>query len=266
MLCAAPALSDDPAPCAAEPCRVDGGSYFIDLPRGWDRRTPLPALLFFHGHNSSGASTLRSRSIRAAFRDRGYMIIAPNGDRFPGRDSRFWPARPNDRFRDDLAFIDRVLADLAARFPFDPSRTLVAGFSAGGSMAWMLGCYRGDRFGAFVSLAGALRRPLPDAERCPGGAFRMLHLHGFKDTQVPLEGRTIRDWHQGDVFESLALLRATNACPSKPSRITVADGYRCRSWDNCGSRKDIRLCLHDGGHGVPPGWAETARRWFEGGG
>ena len=129
-------------------------------------------------------------------------------------------------------------------------------------MAAMLACYEGRRFAGFVSISGALRRPVP-GDGCPGGPVRMLHFHGYTDGQVPLEGRAIGDWHQGDVFETLDLLRQAGGCASSPTAITVGDLYWCRDWSGCGRGGEIRFCLHPDGHRMPGGWADMARDWLE---
>ena len=259
-----PALAND-RPCAVDnPCEVDGGDYLLGFPEDWDNRSPLPAIVYFHGHNSSARSVVNSAGLRDAFRARGYLVIAPNGAPLPGRTTRAWPARPQSgNRRDDIAFTLRVLDDVAKRLPLAGEKLFAAGFSAGGSMAWMLACYAPDRFAGFVSISGALRRPIPDAA-CPGGPARMLHIHGFADRQVPLEGRGIRDWHQGDVFESLNLLRTTNQCRSNPHEIVAQGTYRCRIWNRC-TTGEVQFCMHDGGHMIPKGWAHRARDWLENG-
>ena len=251
------------APCGRDDaCQIEGGSYHLLLPEGWETAGSLPAVVFFHGHNSSGRSVFRAGSLKSEFVEKGYAVIAPNGDRQPGRNTRFWPARPNDAgYRDDVAFTLRVLDDAETRVPLDTSRLYVTGFSAGGSMAWMMACYAGGRFDGVVSVAGALRRPVPQAN-CPGQPVRALQIHGFTDNQVPLEGRTIRDWHQGDVYETLGIFRQTNGCRSNPDTITADQPFRCRIWNSC-SGQPVKLCLHDGGHGLPKGWATIAREWFE---
>ena len=263
LITLSPLSAASSASCEGEtPCEIEAGSYHLALPKAWDGKTALPAVVFFHGHRSSGRSAMKG-SVRAVFGRAGYAIIAPNGPIRPGADYRYWPGRPMaGEARDDVAFTMAVVEDAGRRIPLDRDRILVSGFSAGGSMAWMVACYRGDVFAGYVSVAGALRRPAPD-DRCPGGPARMLHIHGFADSQVPLEGRGIRDWHQGDVFESLSLLRRTNGCASKPDAIELGAPFWCRAWDQCSSGAEIRFCLHDGGHGLPKGWAETARAWFE---
>lgn len=258
-----PALAQ--SPCNADaPCAIEGGEYYLSFPAGWDGETPLKALLFYHGHRSSGLSVINSGGMRSAFSDHGWLLIAPNG---AARDDgvRAWPARPlppDDGRRDDVAFTLAVVEDVARRVPLDRDRLFVGGFSAGGSMAYMVACYAGQGFTGFVSVAGALRRPVPDGP-CPAGPVRMLHIHGYSDTQVPLEGRGLGDWHQGDAFESLAILRATDQCRSNPTAIDLGEQFWCRSWDECGSDASIRFCLHDGGHGLPRGWSDMARDWME---
>ena len=261
------ALAQTEPPCGAEtPCEIENGGYHLLFPPEWDGETPLPAVIYFHGHRSSGASVFRGGSMQTVFADAGYLVIAPNGQPLANSRGYRWPARPPEgQARDDVAFTLDVLADASRQVPqIDNDKIYVTGFSAGGSMAWMMACYAGQEFAGFTSVAGALRRPAPQ-EVCPAGPIRVLQIHGFSDTQVPLEGRGIGDWHQGDVFETLSLARRTNSCRSNPDEISIGTPFSCRTWgESCGSEA-LALCLHDGGHGLPKGWAEQARDWFEGG-
>lgn len=261
LLAASPLFATE-RPCAREaPCQVEAGEYYLSYPNDWDGETPLPAIIFYHGHNSSGLSPLRSRGLRESFVNRGYLLISPNGAARPNG-VRAWPARPgHGGGRDDVAFSLAVLDDVNAKAPLDRDRIIVSGFSAGGSMAWMMGCYAGDRFAAIISVAGALREPHPDG-LCPKPGPRALQVHGFTDRQVPFEGRGIRDWHQGDVHQTLSLFRRSNRCRSNPDEITVSDKWRTRHWRSC-QTGDLAYAEHDGGHGLPRGWTNLAVHWFE---
>ncbi len=258
-----PSLAMAQAPCGRDAaCEIEGGSYHMMAPPDWDGATPLPALVFFHGHNSRGATVFRSGGLKADFVEQGYLLIAPNGQVVSPSGTRAWPARPGYDGRDDVAFTLAVLEDAGTKMPIDMDRVYASGFSAGGSMAWMMGCYAAENFGAVVSVSGALRRPIPEAA-CPGGPFNLLQVHGFADGQVPFEGRAIRDWHQGDLFEALGLLRKTNACRSNPDEITIGEQFRCREWSASCEDGAITFCEHDGGHGLPRGWTAMAREWIE---
>lgn len=245
--------------CGPEaPCEIANGSYhMIAEPNATD---PAPALVFFHGHNASG-EMIFGGGIEATFADHGYVVIAPNGTPITGRSTYRWAGR-NGGPRDDVAFTLDVVADAATRTPIDPERIYVAGFSAGGSMAWLMACKAAEKFAGFASIAGALRQP-NDVTDCPSAPVRFLQIHGFSDNTVPFEGRALGDWHQGSIWDSLSLARTANACRSHPDRITVATPYRCRTWDDSCGAGAIRICAHDGGHGLPAGWTQLARDWFE---
>ena len=77
-------------------CEIEDGDFYIALPPEWDGHTPLPALLFFHGHRSSGGNVIKNKGMLRVFHERGYAVIAPNGPRFrasDGKEVRGWPGR-----------------------------------------------------------------------------------------------------------------------------------------------------------------------------
>lgn len=258
-------------PSCPDGCVLEGsiaGSYHMAVPDGWKadpKAKDQKVLVFFHGHGGSGAGVLRNKGLVSTFTKAGYVVIAPDGVLFPGRNLRGWPARPRENpIRDDVAFTEAMLEDAANRLGTAGFDLLVSGFSSGGSMAWHFGCYSSVKPGAIVPIAGGLRRPIPEA-KCPAGPRRLMHIHGFVDNQVPLEGRGIRDWHQGDVYQGLDRLRASNLCSSKPDALSTEGTFWCRDWSSCDSGVPIRFCLHKGGHSLPKGWAAGAIDWHQGG-
>lgn len=250
-----PALSQNCGP--EHPCEIEGGSYHLRLPAG---EGPHPVLIWYHGHRGNGASIHRSGGLQRDFLEQGYALLAPNGFR-SGDGPRSYPARDGSP-RDDIAFTFAVLADAQKRAALDESRLFVGGFSAGGSMAWLLACEAGDRLAGMVSVAGALRRP--NTTDCGGlSGLPVMQVHGFADGQVPFEGRAIRDWHQGSVWDALERARAANGCRSNPDAIMINDDFRTRTWDASCSGAAVRLDVHDGGHGLPRGWTARARAFLE---
>lgn len=251
------------APCGPDaPCEIEGGSYHVVLPDGWDGTSRLPSLIFFHGHRGRGDQIFRSGGLNGSFADEGFMLIAPNGAIREGTNYRSYPARVGSP-RDDVAFTLAVLDDLATRVPMDTDRVYASGFSAGGSMAWLLACEAGERLAGLVSVAGALRRPNPTD--CTGlTGLPVMQVHGFGDGQVPFEGRGIRDWHQGSVWDSLSYARRANGCRSNPDEISIDDRFRIREWSASCEGAPVRLVVHDGGHGLPRGWTDLAREFLEG--
>lgn len=239
------------------PCEIEGGSYHLRLPEG---DGPHPVLIWYHGHRGNGASIHRSGGLQRDFLDHGYALLAPNGFQ-SGNGARSYPARDGAP-RDDVAFTFAALEDASGRASLDLARIYAGGFSAGGSMAWLLACKAGGSLSGMVSVAGALRRP--NSTDCAGLAgLPILQIHGFGDGQVPMEGRRIRNWHQGSVWEAMDRARDANGCRSNPDEIEFDEGFRSRRWDRSCSKAAVRLDLHDGGHGLPQGWTARARSFLE---
>ena len=245
------------------PCETATGSYHIALPEG---PGPYPVLVFLHGHGGRGGPMVAGETAREATA-RGYAYIAPNGLVRPGRDRPSWNFHPDfPGQRDEAAFLHEVMQDAAARFDVDPKRSLLAGFSIGGSLASYIACATPEAFSAYAPVSGSFWRPHPTV--C-AGPVRLLHTHGWRDEVVPLEGRVIRqvagrDFAQGDVFHAMSLWRAANGCEAhRADWFETADGFMRRAWTRCAPGTALQFALFDGGHGVPKGWSTLALDWFE---
>lgn len=240
------------------PCEIDGGSYHLRIPPG---EGPHPVLIWYHGHRGNGATIHRGGGLQNDFFESGYVLLAPNGYQ-NDQGVRSYPARDGAP-RDDVAFTFVALAAAGERANLDLSRVYAAGFSAGGSMAWLLACEAGEDLAGMVSVAGALRRP--NTTDCAGlEGLPIMQVHGFADGQVPFEGRQIRDWHQGSLWDALDQAREANGCRSNPDEITLDETFRTRLWDASCTGAPVRLDIHDGGHGLPQGWTMRARDFLEG--
>lgn len=237
-------------------CPVDGGSYRIRMPAA-PKAGPggLPAILFFHGWQSTPADALADADLAAVGQRLGVAVVAPEGR---GKTWSYPGWRGNQR--DELAFVDAVLRDAAQRFGLDQRRLLATGFSQGGSMVWWLACAAPARFAVFAPVAGAFWEPLP--QKCAGPTPTLLHLHGTADTTVPMAGRWIgRQFKQGDVRQSFTVLGGQCA-PLKPEK-SLGDGVlACERAGPCGASRELELCLHRGGHEFSPAWVERA--WLQG--
>ncbi len=232
------------------------GHYLVRTPKAWDGRSTLPAVVFLHGHMGSAADIMADTALAAELDGLGVLFVAPDGI---GRSWSFQGKLTGPR--DDIEFLEGVAEDVARRYPVDRDRLVASGFSVGGSMVWYLACQGRGRFAAYAPVAGAFW--VPEPQNCPAGPQNLRHVHGTADAVVPLTGRRVGSgFVQGDLSRSIATWRRVNGC-SLPPVETTSGGLVCQTWNasDCASRRDLQVCLHDGGHVVPSGWIASAMDW-----
>lgn len=246
-------------------CAVEGGDYLVRPPKSWDGRAPLPVVVFLHGYAGSADGIMQDEPLGQLMSDAGVMLVAPQGLAPPGGERGWSLPVFTDRERDDIAFIGRVVDDLARRYPLDRSRLLGSGFSLGASMIWYVACRSPGTFAAYAPVAGAFW--VPEPETC-AGPVSLRHVHGTADRTVPMTGRTIQTRSgpitQGDVLKSAGVMRATDGCRPEPAETTKRDGLTCRTWarSDCASGREFVLCLHAGEHEIDARWVGDAVAWL----
>lgn len=250
LLASPPARACGPA----TDCVVGDRSYRIRLPDLPPDGGRIGAILLAHGHRDTAANLMAQADLGTAVAGLGVALIAPQsagpGWALPGSPAGAVPAI------DEMAAIERVMADALARFPIDPRRVMASGFSAGGMLVWNLACQRAGLFAGFAPISGTFWEPVPAA--CPTGPATVLHVHGLDDPVVPLAGRRIREAKQGDVTEVLARYAAFGGFGrAEPA---AAPGLDCTRRRNAAGRV-LELCLHPGGHELRP--QDLVRAWRE---
>ncbi len=244
ILALAALLAGAAAACGPDtPCRIEDRHYFVRMPAGHDGRAKVGAIIYAHGYRDTARAVMRNRWFERLGNSMGVAFIAPksSGDDWslPGSPSRMRGAPAID----ELAFFDRLLADVTGRFAIDAQRIMVTGFSAGGMMVWTLACHRSDRFAAFIPIAGTFWRPVP--EQCSSPPTSIMHLHGDSDPTVPLQGRPIGRAHQGEVMQVIDMY-------ARYGGFGAANALR-RGDLRCQQRRNpaghiLELCLFSGGH------------------
>lgn len=223
-------------------CQIGDRSYRIFLPVGHDGITPIPAVVFAHGYRGNAAGIMGNESLIALASELGFALVAAQAAG-PEWNIPNIPSVDALSGIDELDYFDALSADLAARFSLDPARIVVSGFSSGAMMVWHLACYRGDFYLGFVPMSGTLWEPLPAT--CPTVPDNLIHYHGREDPIVPLGGRQIKDAHQGDVMQAIALIARLSDYVAVPPENSV--GAECaRQID--GKHRLLELCLFTGKH------------------
>jgi len=164
--------------------------YGLEVPPGYDGRQPIPLVVLLHGYTSNGATQAAYFGLTAEADKEGFLLATPNGTR-DRLGNRFWNATDAccDFFHtgvDDVAYLDAMIDEIAAKYPVDPARLFVVGHSNGAFMAHRYACDRASRVAAIVTLAGMTWK---DQSRCGAGSpVSVLHVHGRNDTTINYQG------------------------------------------------------------------------------
>ena len=87
---------------------------------------------------------------------------------------------------DDVGFLRKLVALVAAEFTVDDERFYIAGFSNGAMMAQRMGCEAPELFAAAGLVGGRVE---PGFECTPGMPLPLLQINGGEDEVVPIDGR-----------------------------------------------------------------------------
>ena len=220
-------------------CDIPLGTYRIVMPEGVNG--PVGAVVFAHGYRGSAAGAMKNGGLIRMATDRGLAFIALDA---LGGDWAL-PNAPGDSVqeRDEMAYLDAVIADANARFGVDASRSIITGFSAGGMFVWNAICDRGDAYGGYIPYSGTFWQGPPNS--CAASAANIVHVHGDADTTVPLEGRAIGETRQGSVPDTLAMYRADKGF-SGDMAFETGDMRCARSVTSDG--KHLDFCMFSGEH------------------
>lgn len=156
---------------------IDVEDYFLYLPPGMERgEEEWPLVLWLHGRSLRGRDlSLLKRYGPPALIARGrqlpFVVVAPQ--------------LPPDGSWYDLAPVADLLDDVLARYPIDPERVYLLGFSMGGGGAYRMAFDYGDRFAAMIAIAGHTPEATPEHVLAVR-RFPFLAIHGDRDFRVPL--------------------------------------------------------------------------------
>jgi polyhydroxybutyrate depolymerase len=232
-------------------------SYLVHVPNRAGPQSPLPVVLMLHGGGGSAEGAMWETGWAHKADGAGFLAVFPNAlARDPKRRSSFsrnpqlWNDGserfyPDQKAVDDVGFINALLNDLAARFPVDPKRVFVTGFSNGASMSFLVGAQLSPRIAAIAPVAGALwqdsvalQQPVP-----------MCYITGTEDPLNIIEGGVpklatgasdnVRAKPKPPVRDSIVKWAKALGCPTTPASKTSANGISTEAY--CSARNDAAV-------------------------
>lgn len=175
--------------------------YQLYRPPGVKRTERLPLMVMLHGClQDAAALAASSRMNRLAARKR-FLVLYPEQEKLSNTHACWnWYETRSGRAQREARSINAVIDQLCLQQPIDPQRIVVAGLSAGASMAALLALAYPERFKALAMHSGvasglanstatavmAMRGRRQDAAPLPGGIKlpALLVIQGSKDRVV----------------------------------------------------------------------------------
>ncbi|KAI1173979.1 carbohydrate esterase family 1 protein [Nemania sp. FL0916] len=168
-------------------------TYSVHLPTGYDKATPYPAVIGFHGSSSIGLFfEVDTRLSESRFSANKIMV-------YPDGVGGAWAGANYSEISvpEDLQFVNDLLAELKSEYCLDDARIYATGISNGGGFVNTIACNAvGGEFAAFAPASGAYYTDDSGAfaENCKPARspLPVLAIHGGSDTTVPYAGDATR--------------------------------------------------------------------------
>ncbi|HEX6900158.1 MAG TPA: alpha/beta hydrolase-fold protein [Thermoanaerobaculia bacterium] len=167
--------------------------YTAHVPAG---EGPFPAIIALHGWGASAHDLL---GLAPILHEGRAVVLCPQGQvavPFGGGQYGYgwFPLRPGgptdvEAFRSAAEALRHFVDMALGRYPIDPQRIVIAGFSQGGMMAYDLGLREPSRFAGVAALSSWFPPPLAeDLPKLPEHEdFPVLILHGTRDDRIEVE-------------------------------------------------------------------------------
>lgn len=197
-------------------------TYLVHIPESYDSEKPTPVVLALHGWTMNGPMMARFCGMNTKSDEAGFIVVYPSGT---GRKPLlFWNAGGDwegmGRQSDDVAFIGKLLDELATQVNMNVKRVYACGMSNGGMMCYRLAAEMSDRIAAIAPVAGTIA-----IEECaPKRPVPVIHFHGTQDTMVPFEtaeGKVRASLRGTTVDDSIQTWIRLNGCDANSKAIDV---------------------------------------------
>jgi polyhydroxybutyrate depolymerase len=247
-------------------------NYLIHIPPGYDRRKPLPLVIVIHGAFDTAKGIEEASGFSALADRKGFLVMYPNGIGIMGL-LQHWNAghccgkAAEDKI-DDVGYLNACIDSASKRLSIDSDRIFMVGFSNGGMLTYRFCAESGNRLAGAAVLAGAIGSRLgddPPMWTVPGttSPMPMLIMHGLEDKHVPFKGGSLKPAdpprYYDSVDDAVAYWHRQNGCRSDKDKFKIINAWvRLQQWEDCSSRRPVRLYTIGNWAHVWPGGSEIA--------
>ncbi len=248
----------------------DSREYLLHLPPGLGSQGPAALVVALHPLGGWSHQFARVSQWTTLADQEGFAVVFPDGQGPLRHVGQGWNAvhccgYGFERNVDDVAFLDALLDELLASFPFDPAQVYVVGHSNGAMMAYTYAALRPERLAAIGAVAGAIASgPSLDqmvSTPAASGPVSVAIVHGTRDGVVPFDGGGNGDrggWRFAPVDDAVSFWLAANGA-ERPGDVRALGGGTTQT-TFAGSGGTVQLTAVAGGrHGWPGGLGNPLR-------
>lgn len=260
------------APAPALPGRfIDGSftndagtrSYKIYIPSSYDSARQVPLLVMLHGCTQDPDDFASGTQMNALAEESGNIVVYPaqSQQANPSRCWNWFKAMDQQREMGEPSIIAGITRRVCDEFAVDRKRIYVAGLSAGGAMAAIMGNLYPDLYaavGVHSGLPFAAAHDLPSAlaamhgsfgkTRPAGSTLPVIVFHGDRDTTVhPANGDALMAQRAGMPHDAIII---------EPGRVPDGHAYTRTVHQRDGVPAAEQWLIHGAGHAWSGGSAQ----------
>jgi polyhydroxybutyrate depolymerase len=234
-------------------------TFLVHIPKSYDPKKPTPVVLALHGAAMNGPMMVWFSGLNKTADESGFIVVYPSGTGtgpFLTWNAGGFRGKMAEGRADDVAFIAKLLDDLATVVNVDAKRVYACGMSNGAMMCYRLAAELSDRIAAIAPVAGTIAID----ESKPTRPVPVIHFHGTKDTFVPFEapkGNASAFMRLKGVEDSIQTWVKLNSCDDKAKADVLSkDGddmkvTRATYSNGKDGSEVVLITITDGGHTWP---------------
>jgi polyhydroxybutyrate depolymerase len=240
-------VADAPQPAVAQRRLTIAGldrTYRLYTPPDTELGGPVPLVLALHGSGNTAESLVDSSEFDEAADAGGFIVAYPQAVGISWHAGFCCTTGRGDPGA-DVRFLDELITDVASVRRIDEKRVYAVGVSAGGMMAYRLGCDLPGRFAGVGAIAASMA--LEDCR--PSRSVSVIAIHGTADSEVPYAGGRIIGGATRPAPPAIEVAErwaSMNGCPG-----ARADDVRglvsVAAWAGCAEGTKVRLVTVEGG-------------------
>lgn len=205
-------------------------------------------LIVLHGTSMTPAlmaNTVQASKLAAS---QGYWVVVPDSH-------GMWNSGPNQSIgNDDVGFLNLVISTMTSKYPVDPTRISMAGFSRGAFMTEIFACQSPTPLASVAVVSGTMTAP--DIRNCtPSRPLPILYILGTADPRVNFNGAYGQDSASADFSYWAGMLACDTTKTTRttlPVKISDGTSASLQSVAACTAGGNVQLyTVTGGGHAWP---------------